>query len=122
MKFSQKRNGGQSLSNIKWSIIIDSIAALGLFISLFFYEPFFCTRVVGIFLALSQIFVLLFRKNLNKIMYLIYTMIVFIAFHFAGYYDSDILKNAGKTFLLYVFVLSIIMSTYRTIYNKQPSC
>jgi hypothetical protein len=119
MKFLQKRNGGQTLSDIKWSIIIDSIAALGLFISLFFFEPFFCTRIVGIFLALSQIFVLLFRENLNKIMYLIYSMIVFIAFYFAGQYDSDVLKNAGKTFLLYAFVFSIIMSTYRTIYNKQ---
>ncbi|OAT86026.1 hypothetical protein A6P54_17935 [Bacillus sp. MKU004] len=110
------------MSDIKWSIFIDSIAALGLFFSLFYYEPFFCTRIVAIFFALSQIFLLLFRESLNKIMYLIYTMIVFIVFHFAGQYDSDVLKNTGKTFfLLYVFVFTIIMSTYRTIYNKQPN-
>jgi hypothetical protein len=105
---------------IKWSIIIDSVASLGFFISLFVYEPFFFTRVVAIFLALSQIFVLLFRRNLNKVMYLIYALIVFIALFLAGQYDSDVSKT-GQSFLLYVFAFAIIMSTYRTIYTKRPN-
>ncbi|NMH68403.1 hypothetical protein HF072_06375 [Bacillus sp. RO3] len=102
------------MKDIKWTIMINSIVLLLIGISLFFYEPYFYTRIVFLVLAASDILLNVYRKKVNKGMFFLYASVMVAGVFMAGIYD-----HVDVTVVLCASVIIILMGTYKSLFEAK---
>ncbi|TYO68776.1 hypothetical protein [Rossellomorea marisflavi] len=105
------------MTDTGWTIILNAVAALGFAISLFYYDPFFYTRMMACLFALSEVVILLQRKRIKKGVYLVYSIIILAMMVIANQVDQDRI-DAWQTILLFISVFMLLSTTYRTLYHE----
>ncbi|MEW4326979.1 hypothetical protein Q0N12_09915 [Rossellomorea marisflavi] len=105
------------MTDTGWSIILNAVVALGFAISLFYYDPFFYTRMMACLFALSEVVILLQRKRIKKGVYLVYSIFILAMMVIANQVDQDRI-DAWQTILLFISVFTLLSTTYRTLYHE----
>ncbi|WJV18168.1 hypothetical protein QU593_18865 [Rossellomorea marisflavi] len=105
------------MTDTGWSIILNAVAALGFAISLFYYDPFFYTRMMACLFALSEVVILLQKRRIKKSVYIVYSMIILFLMVIANQYDQDRV-DVWQTIILCICVFTLLRTTYRTLYHK----
>ncbi|WP_347320568.1 hypothetical protein [Rossellomorea sp. RS05] len=105
------------MTDNKWSILLNAVAALGFAISLFYYDPFFYTRMMACLFALSEVVILLQKGRIKKGVYIVYSMIILVLMVIANQYDQDRVYD-WQTILLCISVFMLLSTTYRTLYHE----
>jgi hypothetical protein len=105
------------MTDTKWSILLNAVAALGFAISLFYYDPFFYTRMMACLFALSEVVILLQRKRIKKGVFLVYSIIILAMMVIANQFDQDRI-DVWQAILLCISVFALLSTTYRTLYHE----
>ncbi|VXC58787.1 conserved membrane hypothetical protein [Bacillus sp. 349Y] len=105
------------MTDTGWSIILNAVVALGFAISLFYYDPFFYTRMMACLFALSEVVILLQRRQIKKSIYIVYSIIIFGMIVIANQYDQDRV-DVWQTIILCICVFTLLRTTYRTLYHE----
>lgn len=105
------------MTDTGWSIILNAVAALGFAISLFYYDPFFYTRMMACLFALSEVVILLQKRRIKKSVYIVYSMIILFLMVIANQYDQHRVFD-WQTILLCISVFMLLSTTYRTLYQE----
>lgn len=105
------------MTDTGWSIILNAVVALGFAISLFYYDPFFYTRMMACLFALSEVVILLQKGRIKKSVYIVYSIIILGMMVIANQYDQDRV-DVWQTIILCICVFTLLRTTYRTLYHK----
>ncbi|UKS66101.1 hypothetical protein [Rossellomorea marisflavi] len=105
------------MTDTGWSIILNAVAALGFAISLFYYDPFFYTRMMACLFALSEVVILLQKGRIKKSVYIVYSIIILFLMVIANQYDQDRV-DVWQTIILCICVFTLLRTTYRSLYHK----
>lgn len=105
------------MTDTGWSIILNAVVALGFAISLFYYDPFFYTRMMACLFALSEVVILLQKGRIKKSVYIVYSIIILFLIIIANQYDQDRV-DVWQTIILCICVFTLLRTTYRTLYHK----
>lgn len=105
------------MTDTGWSIILNAVVALGFAISLFYYDPFFYTRMMACLFALSEVVILLQKGRIKKSVYIVYSIIILFLMVIANQYDQDRVFD-WQTILLCISVFMLLSTTYRTLYHQ----
>ncbi|KQU63255.1 hypothetical protein [Rossellomorea marisflavi] len=105
------------MTDTGWSIILNAVVALGFAISLFYYDPFFYTRMMACLFALSEVVILLQKGRIKKSVYIVYSIIILFLMVIANQYDQDRV-DVWQTIILCICVFTLLRTTYRTLYHK----
>ncbi|MDW4525386.1 hypothetical protein R3398_03235 [Rossellomorea marisflavi] len=105
------------MTDTGWSIILNAVVALGFAISLFYYDPFFYTRMMACLFALSEVVILLQKGRIKKSVYIVYSIIILFLMVIANQYDQDRV-DVWQTIILCICVFTLLRTTYRSLYHK----
>ncbi|MGX1265809.1 hypothetical protein RKD55_003613 [Rossellomorea marisflavi] len=105
------------MTDTGWSIILNAVVALGFAISLFYYDPFFYTRMMACLFALSEVVILLQKGRIKKSVYIVYSIIILGMMVIANQYDQDRV-DVWQTIILCICVFTLLRTTYRTLYHE----
>jgi hypothetical protein len=105
------------MSDINWAILINSCAAIAIFISFFFYAPFVYIRLVFLLIAIAQIFIFINRERIGRGFIRVYSFVVMMSV--ASAYAVDIgMQLDGKLITLLGFTVTLLSGNSTLISNR----
>ena len=105
---------GVFLSDIKWSILINSVAAIVIVISFFYTEHLLFTRIILLLFVAGDVYMVLKRKQIKKSFFFVFSF-VFLA----GLVVAGVLDKTGVNLYLYIFGVVLLISSYRLLFNTN---
>jgi Na+/H+ antiporter NhaA len=100
------------LSDIKWHIMIDAIAAIVIIISLFLTDYLLVTRVVLLLFATADLIMMVNRKKIRKSVFFVIS-----AIFLTGLIISGILEKF--TLYMMVFGMVLVIASYRSLFETD---
>jgi Na+/H+ antiporter NhaA len=100
------------LSDIKWHIMIDSIAAIVIIISLFLTDYLILTRVVLLIFAAADILMMINRKRIRKSVFIIISAVFLLSLVTAGLLEKF-------TVYMIIYGIVVVIASYRTLFEND---
>lgn len=101
-----------NLSDIKWHIMIDSIAAVVIIISLFLTDYLLWTRVVLLIFAAADILMMVNRKKIRKSVFIIISAVFLLSLVMTGLLEKF-------TVYMIIYGIVVVIASYRTLFETD---
>lgn len=106
------------MSDIKGSIVINSIVATMIIISFFFTQHLVLTRGMLLLFVAMDLLMVLNRRKIRKSLFFVCSIIFLTGLVVAG-----LLDNRGMTLYQYIFGAVLLISSYRTLFeSNEKNC
>jgi hypothetical protein len=107
------------MSDVNWSILINTFAAIAIFISFFFYAPFVYIRLVFLLFAISQIFLFINRERIGRGFNWVYSCVVLTVV--AGAYALETGIHLDGKMISVLGLTVTLLSGNSTLVSKQAA-
>ncbi|WRP07267.1 hypothetical protein U9J35_03615 [Rossellomorea aquimaris] len=102
------------MSDIKWSILINSLAAIILIISFFFTEHLAITRIILLLFVAADLLMVWNRRKISKRFFFLFSIIFLTGLGTAGLADE-----MGMSLYPYIFGIVLLIASYRTLFKSN---
>jgi asparagine N-glycosylation enzyme membrane subunit Stt3 len=111
------------MKDLKASIWINLLAAIGIVISFFVYEPYTYVRIVLLIFAFTEPMLLYFQKKMERAKLWFWTYCIFILSSvFLAYSLDEPLMNTSKLFYFLLFTMVLLTATYKGLLQSNKQC
>lgn len=100
------------MSDIKWHIMIDSIAAVVIIISLFLTEYLVWTRVILLIFAAADILMMMNRKKVRKSVFISISTVFLLSLVITGLLGEF-------TIYMIIYGIVVVIASYRTLFETD---
>jgi hypothetical protein len=102
------------LSDIKWSLLINSLAAIIIIISFFLTQHLVITRVILLLFVATDLLMVFNRRKISKSFFFVCSIIFLTGLVIAGLVDEW-----GISLYPYIFGVILLFASYRTLFESN---
>lgn len=108
------------MTDSKWAVLINFLAATGILISFFVYEPYLYVRIVILTFAMTEPLLLLYRNKFKNIRlwFWMYCSLILFGVVFSLTLDNEVIITEN-TLYIFVFVIILLISTYKSLFKPN---
>ena len=110
------------MKDLNASVWINMLAAIGIVISFFVYEPYIHVRIVLLIFAFTEPMFLFFQNRMERAKLWFWAYCIFIVSGvFLAYFLDEPLMITSKLFYFLFFTMVLLIATYKGLFqsNKQ---